>query len=67
MFSCRRGKGEFESIIQPIMDLGFQTHSAELEEMLKKVLLNKNFLICVPYAFNSIKGRTHHSCMFWYL
>lgn len=64
----RFGEGELELILQERRDLGFQKHDSELSKRLEEVLLQKNgnCLICLPYAFNSIYGRTKHSRMFWY-
>lgn len=64
----RFGEGELELILQEGRDLGFQKHDSELSKRLKEVLLQKNgnCLICLPYAFNSIYGRTKHSRLFWY-
>lgn len=65
---ARFGEGEFELMLYPDINLGFQKHSDELSERLKEVLKNNNdrLLICIPYALNSIWGRTKHSRMFWY-
>lgn len=65
---ARFGEGEFELILEPDLDLGFQTHDAKLAERLKGVLGNQNpnLLICIPYALNDIGGRTEHSRKFWF-
>lgn len=65
---ARFGEGEFELILEPDLDLGFQTHDAKLAERLKGVLGNQNpnLLICIPYALNNIGGRTEHSRKFWF-
>lgn len=65
---ARFGEGEFELMLSPSKNLGFQVHSDELAEKLVEVIQcnNENLLICVPYALNSIWGRTKHSRMFWY-
>ncbi|MBP3522468.1 MAG: DUF1792 domain-containing protein [Clostridia bacterium] len=65
---ARFGEGEFELILEPYLDLGFQTHDAKLADRLKGVLgnQNSNLLICIPYALNDIGGRTEHSRKFWF-
>lgn len=65
---ARFGEGEFELILEPDLDLGFQTHDAKLADRLKGVLgnQNSNLLICIPYALNDIGGRTEHSRKFWF-
>lgn len=65
---ARYGDGEFELILQPEIDLGFQTRSGALAEKLSAVLGNRdpNLLVCIPLALNTIQGRTLHSRMFWY-
>lgn len=65
---ARFGEGELELILYKDKDLGFQKHSDGLAEKLKMVLNSNNerLLICIPYAFNTIWGRTKHSRMFWY-
>lgn len=65
---ARFGDGEFEMLLQPNRDLGFQAHNGVLSERMKKVLESKNpnLLICVPFALNDLHGRTKHSRMFWY-
>lgn len=65
---ARFGDGEFELILEPDLDLGFQTHDAKLAERLKGVLGNQNpnLLICIPYSLNDIGGRTEHSRKFWF-
>lgn len=64
----RFGDGEFELILQPDRDLGFQKRSKELSVALESVLGNKNsnLLVCIPQALNTIHGRTQHSRMFWF-
>lgn len=64
----RFGDGEFEMVLQPDRDLGFQGRNSMLSEKIKKVLGNKNpdLLICVPYTLNDLHGRTKHSRMFWF-
>ena len=65
---ARFGEGEFELILWSDKNLGFQNRSDELARRLEGVLKSKNkdLLICVPYALNSIWGRTKKSKMFWY-
>ena len=65
----RFGEGEIELILSPNRDLGFQKRSVELSSRLLEILKSNNnkVLICIPYALNSIWGRTKHSRMFWYL
>lgn len=65
---ARFGDGEFELILGLNNNLGFQNNSQELSKRLKEVLIkdNENLLICIPYSFNSFKGRTNHSRKFWY-
>lgn len=65
---ARFGDGEFEMVLQPDRDLGFQDRNSMLSEKMKNVLGNKNpdLLICVPYALNDLHGRTKHSRMFWF-
>lgn len=65
---ARFGEGEFEMILEPDSNLGFQSHDAKLAGRLKDVLGNKNpsLLICIPYALNDIGGRTEHSRSFWF-
>lgn len=65
---ARFGDGEFEMMLQPEQDLGFQHSNAKLSERMVGVLAsqNENLLICVPYTLNSLRGRTKHSRMFWY-
>lgn len=64
----RFGDGEFELILLPDRDLGFQKRSQSLSLELKSVLekKNPNLLLCIPLALNTIRGRTLHSRMFWY-
>lgn len=64
----RFGDGEFELILEPDINLGFQNNSNLLAEKLEEVLENDNekLLICIPYSFISFKGRTNHSRKFWY-
>lgn len=66
---ARFGDGEFEMLLQPERDLGFQTRNGELSARMKQVLesRNPNLLICLPYTLNHLRGRTKHSRMFWYL
>lgn len=65
---ARFGEGEFELILWPERNLGFQNHNDELEKRLEGVLASKNsnLLICIPYALNNIWGRTQNSRNFWY-
>lgn len=65
---ARFGEGEFELILEPDLDLGFQKHDAQLAKRLEAVLENKNsdLMICIPYALNDIGGRTEHSRKFWF-
>lgn len=65
---ARFGEGEFELILWPERNLGFQEHNAELAERLKQVLSSQNseLLICIPYALNQLWGRTEESVRFWY-
>lgn len=65
---ARFGEGEFELILEPDLDLGFQRHDAVLARRLEGVLGNKNpdLMICIPYALNDIGGRTEHSRKFWF-
>lgn len=65
---ARFGEGEFELIMWPERDLGFQDHDDQLAKALEKVLSSKrkDLLICIPYALNDIKGRTKESRTFWY-
>lgn len=65
---ARFGDGEFELVLQPDRDLGFQSRSAALSARLDSVLGNQNpeLLVCIPLALNTIRGRTKHSRMFWY-
>lgn len=65
---ARFGDGEFEMILQPNQNLGFQNSNIALSQKLENVLQNqnKNLLICIPYTLNSLRGRTKHSRMFWY-
>ncbi|MDY4660491.1 GT-D fold domain-containing glycosyltransferase [Pseudoflavonifractor capillosus] len=65
---ARFGEGEFEMILSPGRNLGFQSNNMLLSKKLEHVLQsqNKNLLICVPYALNNLQGRTKHSRMFWY-
>ena len=65
---ARFGDGEFELILGLHNNLGFQNNSQELSKRLKEVLIkdNEDLLICIPYSFNSFKGRTNHSRRFWY-
>lgn len=64
----RFGDGEFELILEPDINLKFQNNSNKLAEKLEEVLKNNNrkLLICIPYSFNSFKGRTNYSRKFWY-
>lgn len=66
---ARFGDGEFEMLLQPERDLGFQTRNGKLSARMKQVLEsgNPNLLICLPYTLNNLRGRTKHSRMFWYL
>ena len=65
---ARFGEGEFEMILQPDCNLGFQHSNVALSQSLEDVLQNKNkdLLICIPYALNNLQGRTKHSRMFWF-
>lgn len=65
---ARFGEGEFELIMWPERNLGFQDHDEELAIELERVLGSRenNLLICIPYALNDIKGRTKDSRTFWY-
>lgn len=65
---ARFGEGEFELMLYSNKNLGFQVYSDELAKKLKEVLQcnNDKLLICVPYALNSIWGRTKHSRKFWF-
>lgn len=65
--AARFGEGEFELILHPDRDLGFQKHDERLAERLESVFDNdnENLLVCLPYALNSIYGRTKHSMYFW--
>lgn len=65
---ARFGDGEFEMILQPDCDLGFQHRDSTLSERMKNVLRsrNSNLLICIPYSFNDLHGRTKHSRRFWF-
>lgn len=65
---ARFGDGEFELILELDKNLGFQKNSQVLSKRLKEVLTkdNDDLLICIPYSFNSFKGRTNHSRRFWY-
>lgn len=64
---ARFGEGEFELILQPDRNLGFQKHDERLAERLESIFdsENENLLVCIPYALNSIYGRTKHSRFFW--
>lgn len=64
----RFGDGEFELLLQPNRNLGFQNYNENLSKKLLEVLSNdnKNLLICIPYTLNSIWGRTKHSRKFWF-
>ena len=65
---ARFGDGEFEMVLQPDRDMGFQGRNSMLSEKMKNVLGNKNpdLLVCVPYTLNDLHGRTKHSRMFWF-
>ena len=65
---ARFGEGEFELILKPDLNLGFQKHDVKLAKRLEDVLGNRNpnLLICIPYALNDISGRTKHSRKFWF-
>ena len=65
---ARFGDGEFEMVLQPDRDLGFQGRNSTLSEKMKSVLGNQNpnLLICVPVTLNDLHGRTKHSRMFWF-
>lgn len=65
---ARFGDGEFELVLQPDIDLGFQNRSAALAAKLEAVLGSRDpkLLVCIPLALNTIRGRTKHSRMFWY-
>lgn len=65
---ARFGEGEFELMLWPERNLGFQEHNAELAKRLEQVLASNNnkLLICIPYALNHIRGRTDESIQFWY-
>lgn len=65
---ARFGDGEFEMVLQPDRDLGFQKRNGTLSERMRLVLENRNpnLLICIPYTLNDLHGRTKHSRMFWY-
>lgn len=64
---ARFGEGEFELILQPDRNLGFQKHDERLAERLESIFdnENENLLVCIPHALNSIYGRTKHSRIFW--
>lgn len=63
---ARFGDGEFEMVLQPDRDLGFQGRNSTLSEKMKSVLGNQNpnLLICVPFTLNDLHGRTKHSRTF---
>lgn len=63
----RFGEGELELILQPDRDVGFQKHDDRLAKRLESIFDNTNneLLVCIPYALNSIYGRTKHSRTFW--
>lgn len=65
---ARFGEGEFELILWPDRDLGFQAHNAQLAKRLEEVLgaEEENLLLCIPYALNDLRGRTDDSIQFWY-
>lgn len=70
---ARFGEGEFEMILGSKYEStqgvsGFQNRNPKLSESLKNVLFSQdpNLLICIPYALNSIWGRTKESRNFWY-
>lgn len=65
---ARFGDGEFEMLLQPDRDLGFQTRCGALSDRMRQILRNKesNLLICIPYTLNDLHSRTRHSRMFWY-
>lgn len=65
---ARFGDGEFEMVLQPERNLGFQSSNIYLSKRMEGILKNRNenLLICIPYTLNSLRGRTKHSRMFWY-
>ena len=65
---ARFGDGEFELILRPDRDLGFQARNDLLSRRLAAVLESSdpNLLVCIPYALNSLAGRTNHSTKFWF-
>lgn len=65
---ARFGDGEFEQILWPQHNLGFQEYNYNLAKRLKEVLASKdeNLLVCIPYALNDVRGRTDDSIKFWY-
>lgn len=70
---ARFGEGEFEMILGSGCEskkgvAGFQNRNPELIKRLVDVLASQdpNLLVCIPYALNSIWGRTQDSRNFWY-
>lgn len=63
---ARFGDGEFKWILG-IKQNSFQDESQELSQRLKEVLECKddNILICIPKAFNNVKGYTSSSKKIW--
>ncbi len=63
---ARFGDGELKWILG-IEQVSFQDGSLELSKRLEEVLRSKdnNILICIPKAFNNVKGYTYKSKCFW--
>lgn len=63
---ARYGDGEFKLMLKKA-DIGFQKRDDRLAESLVRVLdeNRKSLLICVPSAFNSVRGRNDFAHRFW--
>lgn len=62
----RFGDGEIKWLLE-IEQNSFQNNDKVLSERLKEVLLSNmdNFLVCIPEAFNQLKGYKKSSSLFW--
>lgn len=64
----RYGDGELQQIISNY-SIGFQQHYPALTRKLREVIFNnqeaKNHIICLPYAYNSVKHMTTQAATFW--
>ncbi len=65
---ARFGDGEFKAILGIEKDALYQDPSKQLTKRLKEVLDSRinNLLVCIPKAFNNLKGYKKESRHYWY-